>query len=146
MKITKGLINTVPYIVIAALAILNGAVMANVLYRAVKKELHKRDKAHAKRELQEATFRTILTRLKKQGLVENPSRGVWRATKKAMGIYNAVSEKDIAYKKFVAEHGKERNTMVIFDVPRKKDMLRQHLRMELISLGYKLLQKSVWIG
>jgi DNA-binding transcriptional regulator PaaX len=146
MKITKGIKDTIPYAIIAALAVLNGAGMANVLYRVVKKELHKRDKANTKRELQEATFRTILTRLKKQGLIENPSRGVWRATKKAVGIYNAVSEKDAAYKKFVVEYGKKRDTIVIFDVPKKKGNARNYIRIELITLGYELLQKSVWIG
>lgn len=146
MKITKGLKATIPYAIIAALVVLDGPGMANVLYRTVKQELSKRDKANAKRELHEATFRTMLTRLKKQGLIENPSRGIWRATKKAMGIYSAANEKDAAYRKFLVEHGEKRDTIVIFDVPKKKGKARNYLRTELMALGYELLQKSVWIG
>jgi DNA-binding transcriptional regulator PaaX len=146
MKITQGIQKTLPYVIIGTLVVLNGAGMANVLYRIIKKEINKRDKESAKHELREATFRTMLTRLKKQGLIENPSRGLWRATKKAMGIYHAISEKDAAYKKFLAEHGKKRDTIVIFDVPKKKGKARNYLRTELLALGYELLQKSVWIG
>ncbi len=146
MKITTGLKKTVPYAIIGVLATLNGAGTANAIYRIVKKEIAHREKEHAKKELQEAVFRTMLTRLKKQGLVENPSRGIWRATKKALGIYSAVSEKDMVYKKFIAAHGKKRDTIIIFDVSEKKSYIRTCLRGELKLLGYELLQKSVWIG
>ncbi len=143
---TRGIKNTIPYAVIAALAILNGPGMANVLYRMVKKEISKGEKEGVRRTLEETAFRTVLTRLKKQGLVENPSRGIWQATKKGLGICSAVSKKDAAYRQFVADHGKKRDTIVIFDVPKKKGSLRHHLRAELLELGYELLQKSVWIG
>ena len=146
MKITKGLKETVPYAIVAAFVLLSGPSAANVIYKIVKKELRRRSKAAAQNELQEATFRTVLTRLKKQGLVENPSRGVWRATKKALGIYHEVNAKDLAYKKFVAEHGAKRDTIIIFDVSEKKYHIRNRLRSELVDLGYELLQKSVWIG
>jgi len=146
MKITKRLQATVPYAIIGALALLNGPGMARVVYKIVKKEIDKRDRAHAARALQEATFRTILTRLKNQGLVENPSRGMWQATKKALGMYHAVRKKDEAYRKFFNAYGKKRDTIIIFDVSEKKFRVRNYLRMELISLGYELLQKSVWIG
>mgnify|MGYP001582363785 CR=1 FL=1 len=146
MQITKGIKKTIPYAIIAALALLNGPGTAHALYCMVKKEINKRDKENARHELQEAAFRTMLTRLKKQGLVENSSRGIWKATIKAMGMYTIVNEKDKVYKKFVAEHGKKRDTIVIFDVPKQKDSLRQYLRAELTDLGYELLQKSVWIG
>ncbi len=146
MKVTKGIKETVPYAVIAALMILNGPGTAQALYRMTKEGMHRRNKKNARNDLQKTAFRTVLTRLKDQGLVANPSRGVWQATKKAIGIYATVRGKEKSYEKFVAEHGKKRDTIVIFDVPKKKGSLRHRLRAELVELGYELLQKSVWIG
>ena len=146
MKITQGIRNTIPYAIIAGLALLNGPAMAKVICNVVKKELVNRDKNSAKRAFREDTFRTMLTRLKKQGLVENPSRGIWRLTKKGSALHATVSEKYSAYGAFLAEHGNKRDTIIIFDVSEKKSAVRNYLRGELESLGYELLQKSVWIG
>jgi len=146
MKITRGIKATIPYAILAAFAILDGPGMSKVLYKIVKKEINKRHKAGVQKELEKATFRTLLTRLKKDDLVESPARGLWQLTKKGLGFRAAISKKEESYRKFVADHGKERDTIVIFDVPKKKGSLRHHLRAELIDLGYELLQKSVWIG
>ncbi len=135
-----------PFAIIAALALLDGPGTSRMIYLMVKKEIRKREKSAARNELQETAFRTVLSRLKKQGLVENPSRGIWRATKQAIGLHNTAETKKAAYARFVAENGKKRNTIVIFDVPEKKYWIRSLLRTELIMLEYELLQKSVWIG
>lgn len=145
-QIRKRIKGALPYAIIGTLAILSGPAMTRVIYSAVKKEIRKREKEGATQALQETTFRSVLARLKKQGLIESPSRGIWQATKKAIGLYAAVSEKKIAYERFLLEHGKKRNTIIIFDVPEKKSSIRNYLRSELVALGYELLQKSVWIG
>ena len=146
MKIWAGAKETIPWAIITALALLNGPSMGRVLYRTIKKGMDRRDRADIKGELQEATFRTILTRLKTQGLIQNESRGIWSLTKKGLLMHKVKDTKDSAYGKFIADHGKQRDTIVIFDIPKHKNNTRDRLRAELIMLGYELLQKSVWIG
>ncbi|OGF64281.1 hypothetical protein A2661_00880 [Candidatus Giovannonibacteria bacterium RIFCSPHIGHO2_01_FULL_45_24] len=36
--------------------------------------------------------------------------------------------------------------LVIFDVPERERKKRLWLRLELLACGYKILQKSVWVG
>ncbi len=36
--------------------------------------------------------------------------------------------------------------IIAFDIPESKRKSRYQLRIELVSLGFKMLQKSVWLG
>lgn len=93
-------------------------------------------------EFKRATFSSILSQLQAQGLVarrRQSGRNYWRIT--PLG------------QKFVADRataerprpdGKKR--LVCFDIPERERDKRRWLRGELIALGYRPLQKSVWIG
>jgi len=39
-----------------------------------------------------------------------------------------------------------RQMIIAFDIPEEKRKNRYWLRVELVSLGFKMLQKSVWLG
>ena len=87
------------------------------------------------------SFAVILSRFQKQKLIARQN-GKWSIT--------SVGKKIIGESKFrqdselPPEDGKAR--LFIFDIPERERKKRLWLRLELISYGYKLLQKSVWIG
>ena len=137
---------TAAYIVLAALAVIGGPGMARAIYKTAAKEWAKRAKVRARKELKDAAFRTTLSRLKAQGLVESAGYGMWTLTRKGRQAIAAPEEKDQRYAKFRKDGAGKRDTIVIFDVPEEKRKLRDYLRVELVSLGYEQLQKSVWIG
>jgi len=84
------------------------------------------------------TLNVSLYRLKQKGLIEKVEVGY---------ILTSLGEKLLAYRKGGAYYkwdGKYR--IVIFDIPEFLRRERNWLRLQLKILGYKLLQKSVFIG
>lgn len=144
-KHTKGEL-TISLIILGAMAVLNGPGMAQALYKTAAKEWAKRAKVRARKELKDAAFRTTLSRLKAQGLVESAGYGMWTLTKKGREALSTPEEKEQRYAKFRKAAAGKRDTIIIFDVPEKKRTIRGYLRLELVALGYEQLQKSVWIG
>ena len=87
------------------------------------------------------SFAVILSRLQKQKLITRQS-GKWSITnlgKKIIGESKFRQNSELP-----PEDGKAR--LFIFDIPERERKKRLWLRLELISYGYKLLQKSVWVG
>lgn len=95
-----------------------------------------------KYEFSPRTFSAILYRLKKQGLVTK-SRGYrklyWSLTKKGQNSLVDVIESSLP-----KEDGIVR--LVMFDIPESERRKRDLTRMELVSCGFRQLQKSVWVG
>ncbi len=92
-------------------------------------------------EFRRATFSTIISRLRAQGLVERhvkSNRHLWRLT--AAGR-TAASTSPVP-----RPSADGRRRLVCFDIAERERAKRQWLRGELIALGYRPLQKSVWIG
>jgi len=89
------------------------------------------------------SYRTILWRLKRDGLIVKSQAG-WSITalglKKRQGIKAKLSSK-----KYFKE-GSKLLKIVIFDIPEKERAKRRWLRGVLGELGFTLLQKSVWAG
>lgn len=93
-------------------------------------------------EFKHTTFSSILARLQAQGLVECRRRGrqtYWRLTTAGRGV--TARQTPAAPPQI---DGKTR--LVCFDIPERERAKRRWLRGELIALGYRPLQKSVWIG
>jgi DNA-binding transcriptional regulator PaaX len=94
--------------------------------------------------INEQSVRTVLYRLKKQGLIEN-RQGTWIITKhgeKYTTNHNQplkFFEKTIAYKT-------SRRILCMFDIPEHERYKRDWLRKQLEILDFTLLQQSVWIG
>lgn len=96
-------------------------------------------------EIKEQVLRVTLSRLKKQGLVDNKN-GIWRITKKGrIRLINRKLRKP-HFKNPNNKNKKKRDLIIIFDIPEKIRIQRDWLRSELIALGFIPLQKSVWLG
>ncbi len=83
------------------------------------------------------SFYTTLYRMKRDGLIESKNGG-WLATAKGKKV---ISEGNV-YQKEADSTVK----IVIFDVPEGIASKRAWLRSALKNLGFKMLQKSVWVG
>ncbi|MSR73813.1 MAG: hypothetical protein EXS60_02055 [Candidatus Pacebacteria bacterium] len=131
---------------IALLSALNGEAGARVMYSLIGNHFKKRERETKQKMISEAAFRTALSRLKKQGIVESAGWGLWRLTKKGRASVLGAQARRKAYEQVREASKTRKDTIVIFDVPERRGKLRDYLRAELVSLGYEQLQKSVWIG
>ncbi len=129
-------------IALTLLSVANGAAGARVLHSLLVKRLKNREK----RVMNERSFRVMLSRLKKDGLVESGGWGLWRLTKKGRDLARGAEDRADSYFRARTLSQERKNTIVIFDVPESRRKLRDYLRAELMMLGYEQLQKSVWIG
>lgn len=103
----------------------------------------------SKKEIKAATLRSIISRLKRRGLIDR--RGIfWLITKKGKNYLEEKSEKRLpshAGKQIEGQsRSKKKNMIIAFDIPETLRHKRDWLRGELIGLGFAPLQKSVWIG
>ncbi len=92
------------------------------------------------------TFSTILSRLRRDGLVAKRGpkrRALWSLTSAGQKALAASSE----YESFVElppRDGVPR--LIIFDIPENERKKRDVIRRELIACDFQLFQKSVWLG
>ena len=94
-------------------------------------------------------FYSLLSRLKKQGFVEKKRKGNktwWKVT--SLGKKKLEKVKiTFHFPRFNMRHEKGNDiNLIVFDIPEKHRAKRDWLRSILLSLGFTLLQKSVWIG
>ena len=79
--------------------------------------------------------------MQKQGLIERKAEK-WSIT--------SLGKKFLGERWFKKTTGLPQNDgvmrLIIFDIPERERKKRLWLRLELLSCGYKILQKSVWIG
>ena len=105
--------------------------------------------------LQRQQFYSLLNQLKNQGLIEkkkeNDKNGsIWKITTKGLEKLNlmktknffSISKANINFKK----QPDDKIKVITFDIPEKERYKRDWLRIVLVSLGFSLLQQSVWIG
>jgi DNA-binding transcriptional regulator PaaX len=97
--------------------------------------------------LNENSLRSILSRMKKDGLLRNKDRK-WSITTEGEEL---LARRNTDIKRFfprqkLVTRSKEKKLIVIFDIPEKKKRHREWLRSELRGLGFDLIQKSVWLG
>lgn len=109
----------------------------------LEEQLEKLAKERRDRARQERALRVALSRLKKRGLIKDDEH-LWKLTTDGL-------KKIISYgmrKKInpPATKPAKRQMIIAFDIPESKRKARYWLRIELISLGFKMLQKSVWLG
>ncbi|MFA4818075.1 MAG: hypothetical protein WC608_05170 [Parcubacteria group bacterium] len=99
------------------------------------------EKIRRKKKFKENTIRQSIWRLQEGGFVVRKGKNYCLTARgKNLAAY-IISRKKAIDKKW---DGKYR--VVIFDIPEKKNKLRDWLRYELILLNYKKLQESVFIG
>ena len=93
-------------------------------------------------EFSKPTFSVILSQLKKEGFVasiNSRKKAMWCITEK--GLKRVRSSQGQTKK-----HEDGITRIVSFDIPEKHRKKRRWIREELLGLGYKPLQKSVWVG
>jgi len=92
----------------------------------------------------EKTLRVTLSKLKKKGLIKNDNHH-WQLT--PIGLKKFKSHYLYRQHSFSPLTTKTKQKMIIaFDIPEEKRRGRNWLRIELVGLGFKMLQKSVWLG
>ncbi|MBI5306258.1 hypothetical protein HZB04_01590 [Candidatus Wolfebacteria bacterium] len=97
------------------------------------------------KEIKEKTLRRTLYRLKKSGFIKNEN-AVWKITNKGKEyVKNKLSAK-IPHFKHLKVENKQKEIIVIFDIPELYKKSRNWLRGELRELGFIQIQKSVWLG
>lgn len=112
------------------------------IYEVAYPEL-KRIKNRWQTEKDRKKFKNLIYRLKKKGLIKDSKEiGGWLLTPKGEELILKSKDKFREYKK--RKDGKW--VMVIFDIPEKKKRKRELLREKMKFLGFKMLQKSIWIS
>ena len=119
-------------------------------YRLMRMKMHRADVRSVSlrfkkiRTSSDNTLRVMLSRLKKAKLIENKD-GLWKITK--IGI-NYIPRKGGLLPSHSTPSGKTqtKNMIIAFDIPETYKHRRNWLRIELINLGFKKLQQSVWFG
>jgi len=96
-------------------------------------------------------FHNLLNHLKSQGLVESEKRGrtsFWKITKKGKEELPTIRERNLYSKENAGYEVGPADTIKIvsYDVPSQENKKRWWLRWALLSLGFNMLQKSVWVG
>ncbi len=115
------------------------------MQRNVDKALEEMQKTEGKSEFQRKkhNFQLILSKLKREGLVQK-KENKWLITntgkEKLSKLLKRLPRRK--YKKEVDPTIK----IIIFDIPEKEQRKRAWLRRKLVELGFKILQKSVWMG
>jgi DNA-binding transcriptional regulator PaaX len=100
------------------------------------------------KKLNRNSLEATLSRMGKNGLLRNKNRE-WSITSDGR-IF--LEKKSVAVRKFfkrenvINNRGKQKNLIIIFDIPEKKKRYREWLRFELVGFGFTLVQKSVWLG
>jgi len=90
-------------------------------------------------------FSKLIYSLKKKGLIKIKCL----KNRKAIALTPKGSKKVLKIKYKMIEKKKRKDgkwQMIIFDIPEKKRFLRDLLREHLYFLGYKILQKSIWVS
>lgn len=88
----------------------------------------------------------LLYRLRKDGFIQKTKSGVWKITKKGISKKSLLkSRKALPATNYQSKAALEWK-IVIFDIPERDKRKRVWIRFALKRIGFKMLQRSVWIG
>ena len=108
-----------------------------------------RANAEVRRHEQQRFYNT-LSYLRRDGLIAKNEGGMWQITKNGRKkLLEIIEMRKTRIAKSSSRYLKkpcENYNLVIFDIPEDVKVKRDWLREVLINLGFKMLQKSVWIG
>lgn len=100
-------------------------------------------KKNKQKEYHDGYYRTVLDRLKRDGLVTSPKRGIWMLTPKGRDAACGTGAMRLPKPRVPRE---EADVFVIFDIPEIDRKKRAGVRYELFMRGFFPFQKSVWLG
>lgn len=110
-------------------------------YSDIRKVLYGKTNSSFTSEKFDASLKSILYRLKQKGLVKQDNK-IWKIT--ILGKKYLSS--DFPFFKKIPIKNTRHKILVIFDIPEEIKRKRDWLRESLISLNFKMIQKSVWLG
>lgn len=142
----KETIGIVALTVLAAMT--SGKVGAKIVHALIR-EYYGRKSTNQNGEItdvDEKSFRAVLGRLHRDGLVIKDEKGLWGITKKGKNISVAFSIFLRRRKAATTPRDPKKKIVIVFDIPEKRRYERDMLRFELLALEFSQLQKSVWIG
>ena len=142
MRRIKEKLSKTEIILWVLVSMLDGRAGAKILSAYIGEYLRRRKQDPEYIKMQD--LRTVLSRLKRNGLLSHAKNGVWTSTRKSNEIVKEIAKRN-AYAEFKKRTG-QRDTIIVFDVPEQEREKRDLLRIELLALGFEPLQKSVWIG
>ena len=90
-----------------------------------------------------SVVQSTLYRLKKKGLIQRENGG-WQITKIGKEYAEQKERYDLIPSPF--KRGDSDHQIIIFDVPESMRLERDWLREQLKTFGYRMVQRSVWIG
>lgn len=111
---------------------------------SIEEEIERKSEQKRTREAQEKVLKSTLHRLKKNGLIKNNDQD-WGLT--IEGLKKLKNK--IIYNKHTLQpqvKATDKKVIIAYDIPNEKKKSRYWLRVELVGLGFKILQKSVWLG
>jgi len=115
----------------------------NRMQRSIDQKARERGSRAVAKRLDKHNFRNLLSKLKRDGLVSRDG-DIWNITK--FGLERLLKKRNGLpagkYKKEVEQTLK----LVMFDIPERDRKKRDWLRDCLRNLGFKMAQKSVWVG
>ncbi len=117
------------------------------LMRARMRGIPSRSARTYRNPMSDAVMRVTLSRLKRKGFVQN-QKGEWHITKKGREHLSHVRTSFPNHTRLsrLGKQERQKNMIITFDIPEIDKYKRDWLRMELIGLGFEMLQKSVWFG
>jgi len=111
--------------------------MYDVIYPEIKKIKNK-----WQNEKDRKRFKNLIYRLKLRGLIKDSKEVAgWLLTPKGEESILELKSKFKEYKK----RKDNKWVMIIFDIPEKMKRKREFFRRKMKSLGFKMLQKSIWV-
>lgn len=110
----------------------------------IEDQLEQSARKRREAENKEKVLRVTLSQLKRKGLVKD-NEHLWALTGK--GLRKLTGYRFFRKRQEKTKENKIKRQMIVaFDIPEDKRKSRYWLRIELVSLGFKMLQKSVWLG
>ena len=128
------------------ISLLNGRAGAKIFWKIVGKHLHDAEKRAKREAVGYEAFRTMLSRLRRDGLIESEAHGIWKVTAKGKAAVRLMTGRKKAEEERIRRKSQKADTVVTFDIPEKQRMKRAYVRSELVACGFRMLQQSVWIG
>jgi len=99
------------------------------------------------------SFHSLMNRLKRDGLITKKGEGRgsdWHITKAGVRHLERLKENPRVSTQLPSRrYAKKKSAslvIVTFDIPERERRKRNWLRVQLVALGFEMLQKSVWIG
>ena len=142
-RVRMGKLSAGDVILLTLALTLGGAGTAQVIVDAITKKLWQYVDKALTPSVSEQQMSVALFRLRRDGLLQRAPSGFWKITAAGKRWFS-IAQRKVDYA--TRTRSGARDTIVVFDVPKRLGNRRFLLRAELRALGFEPFQRSVWIG